>query len=196
MLMARPTSPTSLRLHQIDPADLGRACAEAVASHVGRLALPMSPGYTLDVRGPHGDTGLALTVADLARYARGEGELEDAVESYAVELVPLLCSPLAQRSGALPPVLAGWLSGTVDVDGLDPDSLEDRLALVLTAALGREALAGGSPLTVAQLAALGGTSPDAVRRLVRDGELTATDERPMRVGATEARRWLAMRWGK
>lgn len=195
--MARPTNPTSLRLASIDPADLGRQCAEAVASHVGRLAVPMSPGYTLDVRGPHGDTGLTFTVGDLARYARGEGELESVVEDYAVELVPLLCSPLAQRSGPLPPVLAGWLSGEVDVDDLSSDSLEDRLALVITAALGREALAGGSPLTVAQLAALGGTSPDAVRRLVRDGELVAaSEERPMRVGAVDARRWLAMRWGK
>lgn len=195
--MARPTSPTSLRLQQIDPADLGRQCAEAVAAHVGRLAVPMSPGYTVHVSGPNGDTGLAFTVSDLARYARGEGELESVVEDYAVELMLLLCSPLASGTGAFPPVLAGWLSGEVDVDDLDPESLEDRLALVLTAALGREALAGGSPLTVAQLAALGGTSPDAVRRLVRDGELAAaSEERPMRVGAADARRWLATRWGK
>lgn len=191
--MARPTNPTSLRLQQIDPADLGRQCAEAVAAHVGRLSLPLSPGYAVHVSGPNGDTGLAFTVADLTRYARGEGELEDAVESYAVELMPLLCSPLASGTGAFPPVLAGWLSGEVDVDDLDPDSLEDRLALVITAALGREALGDGAALTVAQLAALGGTSPDVVRRLVRDGEMTATDERPMRVASVDARRWLANR---
>lgn len=194
--MARPTNPTSLRLQQIDPTDLGRQCAEAVAAHVGRLSLPLSPGYTVHVSGPNGDTGLAFTVSDLARYARGEGELESVVEDYAVELVPLLCSPLAQRSGPLPPVLAGWLSGEVDVDDLAADSLEDALALIITAALGREALDGGQPLTVAQLAVLGGTSPDVVRRLVREGELAADGDRPMRVPAVDAGRWLAARWGR
>ena len=194
--MARPTNPTSLRLQQIDPTDLGRQCAEAVAAHVGRLSLPLSPGYTVHVSGPNGDTGLAFTVSDLARYARGEGELESVVEDYAVELVPLLCSPLAQRSGPLPPVLAGWLSGEVDVDDLAADSLEDALALIITAALGQEALDGGQPLTVAQLAVLGGTSPDVVRRLVREGELAADGDRPMRVPAVDAGRWLAARWGR
>lgn len=194
--MARPTKPTSLRLASIDPDDLGRQCAEAVASHIGRLALPLSPGYKVHVGGPNGDTGLAFTVSDLARYARGEGALESVVEDYAVELLPLLGSPLAAHTGALPAVVSAWLAGEVDVDNLAADSLEDQIALIITAALGREALDGGQPLTVAQLAVLGGTSPDVVRRLVREGEVAAEGDRPMRVPATDARRWLAARWGK
>lgn len=194
--MARPTKPTSLRLSTIDPDDLGRQCAEAVAAHIGRLTLPLSPGYEVRVDGPNGDTGLAFTVGDLARYARGEGALESVVEDYAVELLPLLGSPLAAHTGALPAVVSAWLAGDVDVDDLAADSLEDALALVITAALGREALDGGQPLTVAQLAVLGGTSPDVVRRLVREGEVAAEGDRPMRVPAVDARRWLAARWGR
>ena len=183
--MARPTKSTSLRLASIDPDDLGRQCAEAVASHIGRLAVPLSPGYEVH-----------FTVSDLARYARGEGGLESIVQDYAVELLPLLGSPLAAHTGALPAVVSAWLAGEVDVDDLAADSLEDQIALVITAALGREALDGGQPLTVAQLAVLGGTSPDVVRRLVREGELAAEGDRPMRVPAVDARRWLAARWGR
>lgn len=185
--MARPT--TTLRLSDIDPAALSAAITEAVAHHVGRLAVPLSPGLTVHVEGPHGDSGVGLSAADLARYARGEGGLDSTVEDYAVELVPLLASPLA-TGGDLPLVLTRWLSGQVDADLLDPGSLEDRLALVLTAALGREALDHGQPVSVGQLAVLAGVSPDHVRHLARKGEVTVKDGQ---VSAEDARRWLVGR---
>lgn len=93
-------------------------------------------------------------------------------------------------SGPLPPILTRWLAGQVDADDLDPDSLEDRLALVITAALGREALDDGAPVSVGQLATLAGVSPDHVRLLGRRGEITVEGGQ---VGAEEARRWLVGR---
>jgi hypothetical protein len=186
--MTRP--PSTLRLIDIDPGALDRDLSAALAHHVARLALPLSPGLTVHVAGPHGDTGIGLTAADLARYARGEGDLDDAVESYAVELVPLLASPLDPPSGPLPALLTAWLAGEVNVSDLDPSSLPDRLALVLTAALGREAVETGRPVTVAQLAALAGLDPNSVRRLARAGELDTTDGA---VSARDARRWLKAR---
>lgn len=185
--MARPT--TTLRLSDIDPAALSADITGEMARHIARLAAPLSPGLTVHVDGPHGDSGVGLSAADLARYARGEGGLDSTVEDYAVELVPLLSSPLATGS-ALPPVLTRWLAGQVDADDLDPDSLEDRLALVLTAALGREALDHRQPVSVGQLATLAGVSPDHVRLLGRRGEVAVEGGQ---VSAEEARRWLAGR---
>lgn len=186
--MARPTA--TLRLSDINPAALSAATTEAMAHHVARLAAPLSPGLTVHVDGPHGDSGVGMSAADLARYARGEGGLDSTVEDYAIELVPLLASPLAPVTGPLPPVLTRWLSGQVDADDLDPSSLEDRLALVLTAALGREALDHRQPVSVGQLATLAGVSPDHVRLLGRRGEVAIEGGQ---VGAEEARRWLAGR---
>lgn len=186
--MAPPT--TTLRLSDIAPDTLARDITAALAHHVSRLAAPLSPGLIVHVDGPHGDAGIALTAADLARYARGEGGLDDIVESYAVELVPLLNNPLTPSTNPLPPVLTAWLAGEVNVSELDPDSIPDRLALVLTAALGREAVETGQPVTVAQLAALAGMDPNSVRRLARSGELPVDDGE---VPATDARRWLVAR---
>lgn len=186
--MARPTA--TLRLADIQPDALSAAITEAMAHHVTRLAVPLSPGMTVHLDGPHGDSGVGLSAADLARYARGEGGLDSTVEDYAVKLVPLLASPLAPVSGPLPPILTRWLAGQVDADDLDPDSLEDRLALVIMAALGREALEGGEPVSVGQLAVLSGVSPDHVRLLARRGEIAVEGGR---VSAEEARRWIAGR---
>lgn len=186
--MARPS--LTLRLSQIDPDTLAADLATAMADYLGRLAVPLSPGLTVHVSGPHGTVGVALTAADLARYARGEGSLEGLVSDYALELTALLDSPLASHRGELPPVLSRWLRGDVDVSTLHPDELTDRLALVIVAAFGREAMASGEPLSVAQLAALAGVDPDHVRLLGRKGEL---DVDGGAVSAEEARRWLASR---
>ena len=185
-----PPAPTTLRLAQIDPDALAADITATMARYLGRLTIPLSPGLTVHVDGPHGDAGVAMTAADLARYARGEGALDDAVESCALELVPLLASPLAPTQGDLPPVLTRWLSGSVEVGGLDHDSVEDRLALVIVAALGRERIDAGQPVTVAQLAVLGGMDPDSLRALGRRGEITVAAGE---VAPGEARRWLASR---
>ena len=68
--------------------------------------------------------------------------------------------------------------------------LARNLALVLTAALGREAVETGRPVTVAQVAALAGVDPNHVRLLARGGELPVNGGE---VPAEDARRWLVAR---
>ena len=188
--MARPTA--SLRLRDIDPDALAASVTEAVTEYLGRLSLPLSPGLTIHVSGPHGATGIGLTLLDLTRYARGDGSLEGPVSDYALELVPLLDSPLAPHTGDLPPVLSRWFRGDVDLSTLRTDSLPDRIALVITAAFAREALASGAHVSVGQVAALAGVDPDHVRLLARKGEIVAESGH---VSAGEAQRWLSTRVG-
>lgn len=187
--MARTPDPSTLRLAAIDPDALGRDLAAAVAHYTSRLAVPLSPGYEIHVGECHGDTTVGLTAADLARYARDGAPLDSTVEDYAVELVALLASPL-DDPGAIPATLTRWLSGDVDVRDFRADSIADRLALVITAALGRERIETGRAVTAAQLAVLGGVDPKSTRRLIQAGEIKARDGR---VKATEARRWLSGR---
>ena len=188
--MARTPDPDTLRLTAIDPTELGRAITAALAKHVARLAVPLSPGVTVHVGAVAGDSTVGLAATDLARYARGEGRLDGPVQDYAVELVPLLAGPLADP-GEIPPILRAWLDGEVNLSDLRADSLPDRLALVLTAALGREAMESGQPVTAAQLAALAGLDPNSLRRLARFGEIQTADHGA--IPAAEARRWLAGR---
>lgn len=76
------------------------------------------------------------------------------------------------------------------VDDLDPS---DEIALVLVAAAARIRIDRGEPVTARELGALAGIGAYAVRHHLRSGELRATDERPARVPAEDARRWLAAR---
>lgn len=189
--MARPTA--SLRLSQIDPVQLVRDVNSALAEHIATLARIVAPGYTVHLTGPVGDTDIGLTLLDLARYAVGlDAHLDGPVSDYALSLLALLDAPLRAEDGQHPPPLDRWLSGRVDLSGLDPESLPDRLCLVVTAAFGREALAAGAPLSVAQLAALVGVDPDHVRLLGRRGEIVVESGH---VSAGEAQRWLSTRVG-
>lgn len=187
-----PVAPATLRLSDIDPATLAADIGEALAKHLGRLAFAAAPGYTVHVDGPHGDTDLGMTAADLARYARGDDGLDGPVSDYALSLLALFEAPLRGDTGQHPEPLGRWLRGEVRDGGLDPASLVDRLALVIVAAFGREAIDDGGAVSPAQLAALGGVDPTYVRRLVRQGELPAGEDG---VPAGDARRWLAGRGG-
>jgi hypothetical protein len=64
------------------------------------------------------------------------------------------------------------------------------LGAVLSAALGREELEAGRPISTTRLAILAGVSPQYVRKLVSSGELVASESE---VKAKEAKRWLTAR---
>lgn len=181
-----------LRLVDIDPEQLARDVGDQLASFVSHLAFKLAPRFMLHLQGPEeAPTDIGLTVQDLATYAIGRGGLDATVGEYCVSLIPLLGTPLDPSSGPLPLGLARWLEGETDTRNLDPESLADRVGLVITAALGREAIEGGHAVTAPQLAALASVSPDSVRRLVRTGEIKAPAANE--IPAAEASRWLASR---
>lgn len=177
-----------MRLHELTPErvalDVARASCDHVVDLTMRLLSPVCEGPWLprgqDVDVSLRSTQIYLTVLDLAAYAIRGTALDAPVQEYLISLVP------AHQSA---------LGSDADVDGLADDADPSTpLGLVIAAALAREALDAGRPLTSAQLAVLGGVSASYVRRLVSSGELGRPGDGGHGGGHTirarEARRWL------
>lgn len=189
--MAPPTN--KLRLSAIDPAQLARDVEDAIAHNISRLAFVMSPRFEITIRDTS-DRGTSFTqigesVRDLAVYARGLSGLDAPVQEYLITFLDVLTPPLGDAQDAAG--FDGVLSGDDDVDLLAPDSVLDRLALIVCAALGRETIEAGRPVRASWLAALAEVSSDHVRLLARRGELERDDDGE--VLAKSARAWLDAR---
>lgn len=167
--MSPPT--TRPRLSQVDPDALGQQTVAQMRDHLGRQAVAV--GLTVVEAGP---ADLAYTIADLARYARDGVALDAPVQEYLVSLIPLWSAPLGHAPSPL----------EIE-DEADPD---EPLGLVIHAALAREAIEQGQPVTARQLGALAGVDAQHIRLLARDGEI---DLDAGRATAKEARRWLSGR---
>lgn len=185
-------------LATLDPATLGADAAARVMRRLARLAAPLSPGVTLALPRPDAAaSGLALTVADLTRYAQS-GDTADwgseaGAEDALLEVGEALWSRPIDAAGT-----DGWtvddLRAALAADA-EPD---DPVRLAVGCAVARWAVWGGVPVTTGELAALASVSVGRVQQLAADGEITATVEargraRVSLVAAVEARRWLAAR---
>lgn len=204
--MAPPSN--KLRLSQIDPSQLARDVEDAIAHNLSRLAFVMSPRFEIVIRDTErvsptvalepGEeppkpapsfTQIGQSVRDLAVYARGLSGLDAPVQEYLITFLDVLTPPLGDAQDAAG--FDGVLSGDDDVDLLAPDSVLDRLALIVCAALGRETIEAGRPVRASWLAALAEVSSDHVRLLARRGELERDDDGE--VLAKSARAWLDAR---
>lgn len=185
-----------MKLHDINPDALAQEVGDALEQHLGRLAVPAAPGLTVHVSGSARGAGIALTAADLCRYAQ-HGTLGDwpdascAIDA-AQEVVETLYSRPADRLAA---------EGAEEDGGAWWAAIESGtgLGLVVQAALARAwAETGASPVPLGWLAPLSGVSASRLRQLVIGGEIRAqvvagASSRVQVVEAAEARRYLESR---
>lgn len=178
--MAPPTK--FARLNQINPEELGALVQKRVEEHVFNLALKIG----LEIRGYSTPIPqLALSLTDLANYAKLGAPLDAPVEEYLISVAPVVWLRAAD----------GSFFETKEFDEASPDKLLpgewlDELVLVMRAAVAREKLDQGESLTPAELAILASASAIAVRALCRDGEIRATNDDGWRIPAEECRRYI------
>jgi hypothetical protein len=182
-------------LADLDPAAVGAKATDLVLQRLARLVVPLSPGVTLTWRAD-GDSGLALTVADLCAWAQSGAlgnwtDHEDAADALQTAAEALFAAPIRE-----------WVVSDLDAVDLDREATPGPVALVLACALSRLRICRGESVTVAELARLASVTDGRVRQLVAAGEIAAaagTSQRTSMVAAVEARRWLASRglkgWG-
>jgi len=170
-------------LFALSPDDIAAEVERRVVDHLHRLAL---------------DVGAEVCAEATLGTLRAEAR---ALTVYAQRGLPVWdWTDSGMASAGLLSVLAALYSRAADtdldrtaidvVDDLDPS---DDLGLVLVAAAARIRLDQGAAVTARELAALTGLSAARVRQLISSGELRATNEKPQRVPAEDARRWLASR---
>lgn len=199
-------APRSDRLRSIDPDALALSVGSALAEFFARAALPLGPGLQLDVSGGvalEGERlrrlpvdprtiGVALTVADLARYAQ-EGNTADwggpegALDAGASVYEALFACP------------ADRLVDGDDTPWTDRVEGDSDLAVVLRAACARAwAETGASDVPATWLAELAGMSRPSLQEYVERGELSHAivqrgRARIAMVPHADAARWLAAR---
>lgn len=185
----RGPAPRTPRLADLDPDALAAEVVEAVRQHIARLALGLQPAHTWDERSVEGGVStLALTTADLTRFAQSGDTADWGAPSCARDALVEVCGALYSRAGEPGTFGVGEIEEVVE--GADPSPL----GLMLRAAWARVQIAEGSPVDTAQVAALAGLNPRAVRQLVDAGELRARlRDGGLTVRADEAQRWLAAR---
>lgn len=179
------------RLADLDPAAVGREATDLVLERLGALALVLSPGVSVHVGQPQGDTDLSLTVAALCAWAQ-RGALgdwqdhEDAADALLSAATSLFSSPARSWS-------------VDDLDGLDEIERGESVSavrLALACALTRLRVCRGDVVTVDELARLASVSRARLHQLADAGEISAQrggPREPTRVVAVEARRWLTAR---
>ena len=154
-----------MRLSALSPAAVGRDAAERVLRRLSRLAVPLSPGVTLAL--PHADaaaSGLALTVADLTRWAQS-GDTADwgshrGAEDALLEVGEALWSrPIDDGSAD------GWTVDDLRAALADDDDPRDPVRLAVGCAVARWLIADGQPVTTGELAALASVSTGRVQQL-------------------------------
>lgn len=141
---------------------------------------------------------IVRAVEELVRYARGDADLEtDDVDQHMLKIMPLLEHPLG---GQLPSIIRLVLYDTIDPDALTKGEVLDELALVIAAALGRQALAGERDIRTSWLAAHASVALKTVERAKlhparRGMELGTGSWRPVKgwITTKEARSWLVTR---
>ena len=179
---------TTLRLRDLDPHAVALEACTALLDHVTSACVALSPPG--EVRTPqiaHEDLPgceLYLSTRRLAAYAVEGGGFDAPVREYLVSLIPLYSAAVG--------------GGTTDVDGLVKSEPTTALGMVIAAAVARETLAQGRPVTPAQLATLAGVDRDYLLRLAAAGELPGARQaqagrRSWTVTAKGAAQWLAGR---
>lgn len=179
--MAPPTK--YARLDSIDPEQLGKDVSAGVRAHIARLCFDV--GQEARDAGPD---NLALSVADLARYAQTGKGLDAPVEEYLTTIAP----PVWTRA------YDGSIYTTPEFDAPNPDSLEpdrwqDQLVLVMRAALAREKLDHKQPLSPAELAILASMAGNAVRLMCQQDKLEATNDGGWKISAKVCKAFLKAR---
>lgn len=178
----------TLRLRDLDPHTVALDACRALLDHVTSLLWHVTP------LGKQSTTGIAAerltscqlydSVRDLAAYAISGQALDASVEEYLITLVPLYLSAIGE--------------GTSRVDGLVESEPTTALGVVIAAAVARELLAAGEPVTPAQLATLAGVDRDYLLRLAAAGDLPGAQQsgagrRAWAISAKGAQQWLAAR---
>lgn len=173
---------TTPRLQDLAPRDVARAAVDRAYRRIIRLGMRLGPALVIAGDTPDEYCDLGQTVAHLTGYARtgalGDWEDGDDVVAAIHDVLQVLWpaagpGPLAEVEGEL-----------------DDD---DPVALVVLAAWARASVDTGVPVTLRELGALAGLHRRPLQALAASGELRVTDERPARVKAAEARRWLSGR---
>lgn len=179
-----------MKLADLNPATVGRAATDAVLARLARLAMPLSPGVTLHVGQPQGDTDLGLTVASLCAWAQSGAlgdwaDHKDAADALLGATEVLYRAPLGDARSAAS-------SAAAKIGRADSDPV----ALVLAAAWSRVRICRGESVTLRELARLASLAPSRVKQFSSAKRLPASGRggpQPHRVEAAEARRWLASR---
>lgn len=176
-----------MKLADIDPQAVANTIVRTVVEHLFSTAMRLDPTLILPIRDDAGVFGLRSTAHALALYAqRGIPVWDWTDHGMAADGLLEVVAALYSRAAD------GDLERTaIDViDDVDPD---DAVGLVLVAAAARVRLDREEGLTARELGALSGMTAFGVRHLTRSGELPTDGERPARVPAEAARRWLASR---
>lgn len=172
-----------LKLAEIDGTKLAVETIQRALDHIYSMLFALAPlGDARIVTGdpavpfgaPERDAVTASNVGEavvmLTSYAQRGDELDAPVQEYAITLIPV--------------------AGDALDDATTPDPSTE-LGLVVAAALGREAIDEGQPISTTRLAILGGVSPQRIRQLIAAGELSA--DKGNEVAAVDAKRWLSSR---
>lgn len=186
-------------LYTINPEKLADEVVHQVHAHAQHLAIGIGMALSdpmVEVAGKWvptpGPNNLWHSVHTLARYAIHGGQLDAPVHEYLISMMPIW-SRAADSGGVTTPEFD-------DPDKANPEFWVGQLVYVMRGALGREQLDRGKAIAPAELAVLGGVSPQHVRLLLRNGEIVGEDDgSSWTVPAVEAKRWLATRnvggWG-
>lgn len=185
----RGPSPKSPRLADLVPATVAAEVVEAVRAHIGRLAFGLQPAHVWDEKSTAGSfSSLGLTVEDLTRFAQTGTTADWGDVEGARDALIEVCSALYSRAGE------PGTFGVGEIEDVIEDADPSAIGLVLRASWARLSIAAGESVSTAEVAALAGLNPRAVRQLVEAGELTARKrDGEITVKADEARRWLGAR---
>jgi len=175
-----------MQLTDLDPESVAREGVERIVEHFYAIASRLDPTLVLALPTDVGAAGLRPTLHALTAYAQRGLPVWDWTDS------GMAADGLLDALAALYGSPCGGLEATaIDVvDDVDP---EDAIGLVLVGAAARIRLDQGRSVTARELAVLAGVAATYVRRLARKGELMTTDERPARIAAEDAMRWLNSR---
>lgn len=167
------------RLRDIDPSALADATQDALTGRLRRLA--RACGVTAPLVPELRPSEAWLAVHQLAVYAT-----TGTAPEHRPELAGEYCQSVSE--------IAGWLGEGASL--LDPSS---HLEVVLAAALAREELDHGRPISTAQLAVLASLSREHLSTLQAAGDAPTGERaegvrgRPRQIDAEEAWAWLAAR---
>lgn len=180
--MSRPHA--GPRLAAIDGEALGEEAQRLAEDYLHTLAMRLS----VDIRVEHRMPRLKLAVQMLTSYAQGHQDLDAPVEEYLKSVCEALWIRPIDQSEYKTPELDAVTRG--DLDELKDDFV-GRLCVVMVAALGREAMARGERVSVAQLAALLGYTARYVTMLGHERKIKLSGN-PLTCSAAEAKRLLTV----